>query len=285
MFLYIVFFILGLGVGSFLNVLTIRFQPKDNFSIWQSLKGRSHCPYCKKQLKWYELIPVFSFMLQKGKCRKCGASLSWQYPIIEFLTGLMFVFVGWQWISFIGIYNLPKLLFFTLIWDFYFSIFLALTIIDLKHFVVPQALLDVIFFPALFLNLFFTFGFLKAPKSFLGTYVNFFPRFNIYFLDSLVGLILTAGFLWLLVKITKEKAIGMGDVKIFFILSLIFPWPAILIIFFISFFLGGLFSIISIIFKKYDLKSKVPFFPFIFLASIIVFFFGNFLLNFYFGLC
>ncbi len=282
---YFLFFIFGLGIGSFLNVLTIRFKPKDDFSILESIKGRSHCPSCGKKLKWFELIPILSFIIQKGKCRNCGASLSWQYPIVEFLSGSIFFLISWHWVEVFGFYNFYKVLFFSLLWGFYFSVFLALAIIDLKYFLVPQSLLDTIFYPALFINIFFTFGILKPIGSFIGLYANFFPKTNIYFLDSLIGILIIVGILWVLVKATKEKAIGMGDVKIFFILSLIFPWPTILIIFFLSFLIGGVFSIISMAFKKYNMKTKVPFFPFIFLAVLIIFLFGGALLNFYFALC
>ena len=284
LFFYSFFFVLGLGLGSFLNVLVLRFKPREGFSIWQSLKGRSHCPHCGKRLEWFELIPLLSFFIQKGKCRQCGASLSWQYPIVEFLTGLIFFSVAWHWLNIYGSFHLSKVLFLSLFWDFYFFVLLALALIDLRNYVVPQSLLDLLFFPALFLNLFYSFGFLKPRESFLGYYVNLFPRTNIYFLDSLIGMIIFAGFLWLLVKITKERGIGMGDAKIFMVLSLIFPWPEIFFVFLFSFLLGGFYSVLAMLFFRKTMKSKLPFAPFIVLAAILVFFFAYPLLNLYFSL-
>ena len=283
-FFYIFSFLLGLGVGSFLNVLTIRFRPEENFSIWQSLKGRSKCSYCQKNLKWFELIPLLSFILQKGKCRSCGASLSWQYPIVELLTGFLFLLVAWHWFGIFGSVLFCKAVFYSVIWWIYFSLFLALTIIDLKFFLIPQVLLDIFFGLALFLNLLFTFNFLKAPPSFIGYYTNIFPKSGVFILDSLIGALVFAGFLWLLVKTTKEKAVGMGDVKMFFVLSFIFPWPDIILVFFLSFLFGAIFSLFAMLLKKKGFKSKVPFVPFIFLAVLVVFLFGFPLLKLYFSL-
>lgn len=85
--------IIGLCIGSFLNVLIDRL-PKEENVLW----GHSHCDFCKKQLRWFELIPLFSFLVQGGRCRRCKKKLSWQYPLVELVTGLLFVFVPYQWL-------------------------------------------------------------------------------------------------------------------------------------------------------------------------------------------
>ena len=79
-------FILGTIIGSFLNVLILRYGKKD-------ITGRSACPFCGKTLQWYELIPILSFIIQRGKCRLCESKISWQYPLVEFATGSIFVSV------------------------------------------------------------------------------------------------------------------------------------------------------------------------------------------------
>ena len=86
-------FLFGLAAGSFINVVSLRFQPGQGLLDRKMVGGRSRCPYCQKQLNWYELIPVLSFIIQKGRCRSCHQKISFQYPIVEILSGLIFVFV------------------------------------------------------------------------------------------------------------------------------------------------------------------------------------------------
>ena len=99
-YLTIIAFLVGLGIGSFINVITIRFQPDQNISFSKLVSGRSRCSFCFHQLKWYDLIPIFSFIFLKGKCRYCGKKISWQYPIVEFLTALIFVVLAWKILNF-----------------------------------------------------------------------------------------------------------------------------------------------------------------------------------------
>src|SRR4030043_497211 len=113
LFIYIFFFILGTLVGSFLNVVVIRL--KKNESI---LKTRSHCPYCKKKLKWFELIPIISFFIQKGRCRKCKKKISWQYPLVEFFTGLIFILSVFYYLNYFSLYNLINF-FYLLVFSFF----------------------------------------------------------------------------------------------------------------------------------------------------------------------
>jgi len=90
---YLFLFIFGLAIGSFLNVVSLRFQPGQRLLDLRIINGRSHCPHCQKTLRWYELIPLLSFIVQFGKCRHCKKKLSLQYPLVEFLSGLIFVSV------------------------------------------------------------------------------------------------------------------------------------------------------------------------------------------------
>ena len=87
-FFYLIIFTFGLTAGSFLNCLIYRLEKGEGF-----LRGRSYCPYCKKTLAWRDLIPVFSFLILKGKCRYCQKKISWQYPLIEISTGLIFLLI------------------------------------------------------------------------------------------------------------------------------------------------------------------------------------------------
>lgn len=123
-------FILGLCVGSFLNVVINRLETKESIFF-----GRSHCPKCKTVLKWFDLIPLFSFFFLKRRCRKCGKEISWQYPLVELTTGLLFL----------SVFNNP---YYLIIVSFLIVIF----VYDLKHYIIP----DVIIYPAIVLSFFFS---------------------------------------------------------------------------------------------------------------------------------
>ena len=134
--LYVVFFILGLAVGSFLNCVIYRLEKKKSF-----IRGRSYCPHCKKTLSWFELIPLMSFILQKAKCLKCKKKISWQYPLVELATGILFVLCIW--------YFSPNFLLST--FYFLFSTFLIIIFVyDLKHYIIP----DKVIYPAIIIALF-----------------------------------------------------------------------------------------------------------------------------------
>jgi prepilin signal peptidase PulO-like enzyme (type II secretory pathway) len=112
----IFFFLIGLAVGSFLNCLIHRLETGESV-----IKKRSYCPYCKKILSWFELIPLMSFILQGGKCRKCHKKISWQYPLVELLTGAFFAFIG-----------------FNVFWLFIVSCLVVIFVYDLKHYIIPN---------------------------------------------------------------------------------------------------------------------------------------------------
>src|SRR3989344_7264017 len=128
---YAILFAFGLAVGSFINVVTLRYLGGEKLlKNVKRLGGRSHCPLCRKQLSWYELVPVISFIIQRGKCRKCGKPISWQYPIVEFISGLIFVFVPYQLLN----YQLLGIS----IWILIFLLFLILAVIDFRNYIIPD---------------------------------------------------------------------------------------------------------------------------------------------------
>src|SRR3989344_2716208 len=119
---------LGLLVGSYLNFLPLRFSQKEGFRA--SRKGRSRCPSCGKALRWYELVPLVSFFIQEGKCRSCRKRISFQYPIVELLSALVFIAVPWQ----LGWSML------TALWIFAFLILILIAVIDLRLGIIPDKL-------------------------------------------------------------------------------------------------------------------------------------------------
>ena len=237
---YILILLFGLCVGSFLNVVICRLKTKESIFI-----GRSHCPQCRTVLKWHDLIPVLSFLIQKGKCRYCNKKISWQYPLVEISTALLFLFV----ILNQQVKNLidPSL---TLRMTFYLIIISFLIIIfvyDLKHYIIP----DKIIYPAIIVAGIFNFKF--SILSALGA--------SLFFLS--------------LVLVSKGKWMGLGDVKLAFLMGLILGWPNILLALFLSFFSGAIVGVGLIILHKKGLKSEIPFGPFLSASTIFALLYGS----------
>ena len=256
-FIYIFFFILGTLAGSFLNVVVIRL--KKNESI---LKTRSHCPYCKKKLIWFELIPIISFFIQKGRCRKCKKKISWQYHLVEFFTGSVFLLAVIYYFNFTT-YDLINFCYLLIVSSFLIIIF----VYDLKYCLVS----DKIIYPAIIVTLLFNIylAFITDQFSVLTT--------------SLAAAVILGGFFLFLVLLSKEKWMGIGDVKIGFLLGLFFGPFQLFAAIFLAFFLGAIISVVLIVFKKKTLKSEIPFGPFLTGASFIIIFWGNYLINWYFN--
>ena len=235
----ILFFIFGLAVGSFLNCLIHRLETGESV-----IKKRSYCPHCKKILSWFELIPLMSFILQGGKCRKCHKKISWQYPLVELTTGALFAFIG-----------------FNIFWLFVVSILIIIFVYDLRHYIIPNEVI----YPAIVL----AFGF---------------RIWNLFDFWSLVLGILPTLFFAAIILFSRGRWMGMGDVKLAFFMGLILGWPKILVALFLAFLIGALVSVILILFKKKTLKSQIPFGPFLSGATIVAMFWGNFLIDWYLGL-
>src|SRR3989338_8259411 len=138
--LNLIIFLFGLAVGSFLNSIVFRYNTGERVT-----KGRSRCFNCGKELSWAELIPVLSFLIQRGKCKNCSSKISWQYPAGEFLTGILFLafFIEWQK----KFFDRPALLVF---WFLIAAFLILITLYDVKHKIIPDS-----FF-------YFAFGFSRA---------------------------------------------------------------------------------------------------------------------------
>ena len=264
---YILFFIFGTIIGSFLNVVIARLKTKESI-----LKDRSHCPFCKKKLSWYELVPIASFLIQKGRCKKCKKKISWQYPLVELTTGLIFLLaifnfspyggpaVGWQ---FPGIINI---LFLLIISSFLIIIF----VYDLKHYLVP----DEIIYPAIVLTFIY---FLFRIWNF-GNW-NLFVIWNLLF-----GALLGGAFFLIIVLVSRGRWMGMGDVKIGVLMGLLLGLPQVFVAIFLAFLIGAFISIILLLLKKKKLKSEIPFAPFLVGATFVVFLWGDILIKWYLNL-
>jgi len=211
------------------------------------LGGRSYCPSCWHSLNWLDLIPVLSFLLLKAKCRYCQKPISWQYPLVEIATGL----------------------FFLLILNFQFSIFnliiacflIVIFVYDLKHFIIP----DKVVFPAILVS---------------GLYL--FLRYDASYIYAAFG---AALFFFLFVFLSRGKWMGIGDIKLAFLMGLFLGFPNILVALFLAFLIGAVVGIALITTKKKELKSEIPFGPFLVLGTFIALLWGERLVDWYLRFC
>ncbi len=249
-FLYASILVFGTIVGSFLNVVVLRYGTGMSIA-----RGRSQCFSCGKMLHWYELVPVASFIFLWGRCSVCKSKISWQYPLVEMFTGLLFlatfIHVG------ISVY-LPY-------YWFVMSLLVAISVYDFKHKIIPDGMA-------------FLFGFVTLIAS---LFTFFYTGENTVF-DILAGPVLALPFalLWL---VSRGRWIGLGDAKLVigigFMLGLAKGVSAVVL----AFWIGAGISVAIIIIQKSRLllssknltmKSEIPFGPFLILGTLIVFFFG-----------
>ena len=241
----VVFFIFGTIIGSFINVLVLRYNTGLSF-----VSGRSKCFSCGKTLRWYELVPVFSFLTLGGKCSSCKSRISVQYPLVELATGILFAFAFLQF----GMMTLLPVYFIVL------SILVAISVYDLLHKIIPDGM--VFFFDAVALI------FLIISHG-----TNIFSSANI--LDFLAGPILFAffAFFWL---VSGGKWMGLGDAKLALGVGWLLGFSLGISGIVLSFWIGAVVSLILLGFQKLNIsrfgltmKSEVPFAPFIIFALLI----------------
>lgn len=254
MFIYVIVFILGLVIGSFLNVCIYRIPKKEDI-----VAGRSHCMNCKETLKWYDMVPVFSFMFLKGKCRFCKSKLSMQYPIIEFLNGLLYVIVfyvyGWD-TTFIILLNI--------VYCMAISVLVVISVIDYRTFTIPEVLNKTLLVFAL-----------------IATIINYFGQdmSSKVLIEHIIGFFIVSIFLALVFYISKGKGIGGGDVKLMATAGLLLGWKLILL----AFILGCLFASIIHLGKMFikNADRTLAFGPYLSAGIIVSLLFGTDIINWY----
>lgn len=292
--IYLFLFLFGAAIGSFINVLTLRFDPEFGVFEKKIIGGRSHCVFCQSQLRWFELIPLLSWLWQGGKCRHCKRRLFRQYPIVEFLTGAIFaaIYFFFTNIGSLGGYyfvfvKFPYLIWsFVILWSLVFCCLIALSLIDLKHYIIPDIFNVLIFILgiaiAVVLVKFQIFGFYGG--SFLGNYGELFGFRESILINRLIGFLVGGGFFALIIILTKGRAMGFGDVKLGAALGVLLGWPDILMALFLSFIIGSIVSLFLIYLNRKTIKDMVPFGPFLALGVLATFFFGFKIIDFYFKL-
>ena len=244
----LIVFLLGLVIGSFLNVCIHRF-PEEKSVIWPG----SHCPKCKHKISWYDNIPLLSFFILRGQCRHCKAAISWRYPIVEFLSGIIWIFCwglfGWSWIFLISV--------------IFLSLLLIITATDLETGLIPDevtfsgigaGILISVFYPAL-----------QSSAVWWGGGWR-----------SILGLLLGGALIYITGAVGKlvfrKDAMGDGDVKLMAMIGCFLGWEKIILVFFTAPFLALPLALFS---KYIQKKEAIPYGPFLAVASGFYFFLGD----------
>ncbi len=254
-----VVFLFGAVVGSFLNVCIHRMPREESI-----VNPPSHCPHCNERIRWYDNIPLVSFIVLRGKCRHCGASISPRYLFIELLTASLFLAVWlkyeFQWIA-------------PIYWVLVGGL-LASTFIDFEHYIIPNEI---------------TYGgiLVGIAASLLYPPLQEVETIGASVLRSLIGG-LTGGVTLLVIafvgeKIFKKEAMGMGDVKFIAAIGAFLGWKAALFAIFASSLIGGVVGLMLVVTSRKGWGSRIPYGPYIALGALLWVFFGREFLRWYFG--
>ena len=242
-------FTLGAVVGSFLNVCIYRL-PKNESIIFPP----SRCPGCGNDIRWFDNIPIISYLLLRGRCRSCKARISIRYPLVELINALLTLFLFMRF----G----PTFAFAVLF--IFCSSMVVITFIDLDHQIIP----DVISLPGIAAGFIFSF---------------FIPQLG--WRNSLIGILVGGGSLWLVASgyelLTKKEGMGGGDIKLLAMMGAFFGWKAIPFIIFVSSLTGSVIGITVMLVRKKDSKLAIPFGPFLALGSVVYIFFGSRIIHWY----
>ncbi len=257
----IVLFLLGASVGSFLNVVLYRSVMGSKW--WW---GRSVCDFCQKQLSWFDNVPILSYLVLQGKSRCCQEKLALTHPVIEILTGSLFVWWYWSGSLFFQLTRAPFQTLQPMFWLSVGILLIMIVVADALYLLIPDI--------AVGLLLLLTIGYRVGLTLFGIMQLN-------DLLTSVMGAILMVGFfagLWLA---TKGRGMGLGDVKLVAPLSLLLGWPKVLVGMFLAFVTGAVVGLILVALGKRRLGQVVPFGPFLVLGSILALMVGEELLAWY----
>ncbi len=227
--------LLGLAFGSFANVLIDRLPKGQNV-----LYGRSHCDYCGKTLRWYELIPVISFIFQRGRCLRCHKKLSFQYPLIELCTAMGFSYLYLMPFTSFQLLAAESLTFFSM---------LVIFVADVKYQIIPDSMVVI---------------------GLIGAVLTVGVRS-----ENLLAGVGACLFFYLLYFFTRGRGLGFGDVKLGFLLGFLAGFPKIVIALYVAFLTGAALGVILILGGKKKLKSKIAFGPFLILGLLVALIWGN----------
>jgi prepilin signal peptidase PulO-like enzyme (type II secretory pathway) len=256
-------FIFGLAVGSFLNVLILRLGSEHK----QGIGGRSHCPKCGHELTWQDLVPVLSFVYLGGKCRYCRQNISWQYPVVELVTGILFIFLTINFFNSVASYwSLFGIL--TLGFEFFIAgCLIVIFVSDLRFFIIPDEIIIAGVIGTLIWRILAVWNLFGNWQLDIGNL----KTLGFYLLSAIAA----GAFFFAIVLVTKGKGMGLGDVKMAFLMGLVLGWPLILPALLLAFISGALFGLGLIIAGRAKMKSEIPFGTFLAAATFLTIIYGS----------
>ncbi len=243
--IYIIIFLFGTVIGSFINVVIYRLPKHEDIVV-----TRSHCMECGYQLAWYDLIPIVSYLSLRGKCRKCGAKLSVQYPLIEGTNGVLYVLI-----AVINGLNVDSLLYCLLI-----SALIALSVIDWRTYEIPIGI-----------NIFI------LALGLIATVYHYTD-----WLNHVIGFLAVSVFIYIIILATKGRGMGGGDMKLMAAAGLLLGWKEIILAFILGCILGSIIHVARMRISKAE--HTLAFGPYLSLGILITVLCGQQILNWYLGL-
>lgn len=252
-------FVLGAAIGSFISVLIYRIHSKKR----GILRGRSACPECETQLAPLDLIPIASFLVLRGKCRHCSKDISYMYPLLEFVSGALFVLLFFKFpflneaLQFSG--NLFGLY---LLHAFYVGVLVFTFFYDLKYLKVADEIL--------------------LPGILIGLIATFMPG-TPHFIDALLGAVLGLAFFGIQIFVSRGEWVGYGDLRVGAFMGVILGWKLAIVALFLSYLIGSCVAVAVAVRKKKFMGVKIPFAPMLATGTLLALFFGNDLLEWYLG--
>lgn len=243
-------FIYGLAIGSFLNVCIFRIPRQE-----EVVKKHSHCMTCGYTLRWYDNIPLFSYLFLRGKCRKCGTRLSLQYPLVEGLNGILYVVIflanGLTWSS--------------VVYCLLTSALIVLSVIDWRTFTIPNGI-----------NLFILI--LGVITTAVDGYMNGIGTIS----NHLIGMVAVSGFLLVLYLVSAGRAIGGGDIKLMAAVGLIIGWKESILAFFLGCVIGSVIHVIRM--KVSGAQHRLAMGPYLAVGIFLTICWGRIAIDWYLGL-
>lgn len=255
--IYAALIIFGLMVGSFLNVCVFRLPRERSVVV-----PRSFCPKCRTPIKWYDNIPLFSYIILLGRCRSCRRRIPIRYPVVEIISAGFSCYVFYHFRAWT-----PYIIYYLLL----ISPLIVITFIDIEHRIIP----DIITIPGIVVGAASRFILMHGKWTFVGS-------------DILAGILIGGGALALIAlvyeRIKRHEGLGGGDIKLAAMLGAFFGWKGAIFILFISSVIGSLAGVVFLTILKKDFKYALPYGPFLAAGAVIYLFWGDAILSWYLGI-
>ncbi len=239
--LYILVFVVGVVIGSFLNVCIVR-VPQGQSVMWPG----SHCPRCRQPIRWFDNVPLLNFLWLRAQCRRCGRKIAWRYPLVECVNGLGYLAV----VCHFGVSANA------LVYALFLSALLVVTMIDFEHFMIP----DVIVLPGMILGL--------LASAFM---------LPVGWVGSVTGVLLGGGILWIIAIFSPylfgKEGLGGGDIKFLAMIGAFLGWQSVVLTLFLATLSGAVVGVGLMAFHRMERGQYLAFGPFLAAGAVVSLFF------------